>query len=125
MCHEMVYHSVILESFLTIHIWHYHRLLLPPIRLHRVWIARIAIAIISLSKCSLLLSILGSFTLAKCSKKLAFKIFSEANESVCFRWEVTALLKPLAIDSTKKLQREHNTYAVSIDTQKIEVIISR
>src|SRR4028119_695130 len=101
----MVYHSVIIESFLTIHIWRYHRLLLPPIRLHRVWIARIAIAIISLSKCSLLLSILGSFKLAKCSKKLAFKIFIDGHESVCFCWEVTALQKPLAIDSTNKLQQ--------------------
>ena len=103
MCHEMVYHSVILESFLTIHIWRYHRLLLPPIRLHRVWTARIAIAIISLSKCSLLLSILGSF-LAKCCKKLAFKIFIEGNESVCFCWDVTALVKPVAIIRTNKLQ---------------------
>ena len=105
MCHEMVYHSVILESFLTIHIWPYHRLLLPPIRLHRVWIARIAIALISLSKCSLLLSILGSLKLAKSSKKLAFKIFIDGNESVCFCWEVTPLLKPLAIDSTNKVQQ--------------------
>ena len=68
-------------------------------------IARIAIAIISLSKCSLLLSIQGSFKLAKCSKKLAFKIFIEGNESVFFCWEVTALLKPLVIDSTHKLQQ--------------------
>jgi hypothetical protein len=43
--------------------------------------------------------------LAECSKKLAFKIFIEGNESVCFCWEVTALLKPLAIDSTNKLQQ--------------------
>ncbi len=84
MYHEMVYHSVILESFLTIHIWRCHRLLLPPIRRHRLWTARIAIAIRSLSKCSLLLSILGSFKLAKCSKKLAFKIFIEGDESVFF-----------------------------------------
>lgn len=37
--------------------------------------------------------------------KLAFKIFIEGNESVCFCWEVTALLKPLAIDSTTQLQQ--------------------
>ncbi|MEG3911919.1 hypothetical protein QT976_28885, partial [Microcoleus sp. w2-18aC6] len=29
----------------------------------------------------------------------------EGNESVGFCWEVTALLKPLAIDSTPKLQQ--------------------
>jgi hypothetical protein len=37
-----------------------------------------------LSKCSLLLSILGSLKLAKCSKKLAFKIFIDCHESVFF-----------------------------------------
>ncbi|MEG5176192.1 hypothetical protein [Microcoleus sp. B3-D7] len=67
-------------------------------------IARIAIDLISLSKCSLLLSIIGSFKLAKPSQKVAFKIFREGNESIGFCWEVTALLKPLAIDSTTTLQ---------------------
>jgi len=67
--------------------------------------ARMAMAIISLRKCSLLLSILGSFKLAKCSKKLAFKIFIEANESVFFSGKFTALVKPFALDSTNKLQQ--------------------
>ncbi|HEY9295485.1 MAG TPA: hypothetical protein VIQ31_03770, partial [Phormidium sp.] len=68
-------------------------------------------AIISLSKCSLLLSILGSFKLAKCYKKLVIKRFLEGNESVCFSWELTALLKPLAIDSIHKIQQ--NTWKFS------------
>ena len=38
-------------------------------------------------------------------KKLAFKILIEGNESVCFCWEVTGLLKPLAIDSLHKIQQ--------------------
>lgn len=68
-------------------------------------IARIAIAIISLSKFSLLLSILGYFKLAKCSNQLAFQIFIEGNEAVCYCWEVTLLLKPFAIDSIQKIQQ--------------------
>ena len=39
------------------------------------------------------------------STKLAFKIFISVNEYVGFWWELTALLKPLAIDSTNKLQQ--------------------
>jgi len=59
----------------------------------------------SLSKCSLLLSILGLFKFAKCSQKLVFKKIIEGNESVCFCWEFTGLLKPLAIDKTHKIQQ--------------------
>ena len=104
MCHEMVYNSVILESFLTIHIWHYHRLLFRTAPSAPLMTARIAIELISLSKCSLLLSILGSFKWAKCSQKLAFKIFTQGNESICFCCEVLVLLKPLAIDNTYEIQ---------------------
>jgi hypothetical protein len=38
---------------------------------------------------------------------MAFKIFIEGNESVCFCWEVIALLKPLAV----RIQVKKNSVA--------------
>jgi hypothetical protein len=53
------------ESLLSIHIWLFQRFLFLPIPPHRVWTARIAIATISISRCSLLLSILGTLKISK------------------------------------------------------------
>jgi hypothetical protein len=100
MYHEKEFPSAVLENLSAIHIWLFHRVLLLPIHLHRVWTARIAIATISINKCCLLLSILGAVKVPKWLKKQAFNKCVGFDTPIVFCWAVKVEVNPFAIDRT-------------------------
>jgi hypothetical protein len=66
--------------------------------------ARMAMATRSISKCSLLLSILGAVKVSKWFKKLTFNKSVGFDTPIVFCWEFKVEVNPFAIDRTYELR---------------------
>src|SRR4028119_2266499 len=104
MYHEKEFHSAVLENLSAIHIWLFHRVLLRTDPSAPLMTAKIAMATISISKCSLLLSILGSFKVSKWFKKLTFNKSVGFDTPIVFCGEVKVEVNPFAIARTYELR---------------------
>src|SRR6476620_8405641 len=100
MYHEKEFHSAVLENLSAIHIWLFHRVLLRTAPSAPLMTARIAIATISINKCSLLLSILGAVKVPKWFKKQAFNKCVGLDTPIVFCWAVKVEVNPFAIART-------------------------